>query len=372
MKAEANKLTNFFGKVECKICGAQAHFLELHLAETHDMTVPEYQETYPDAKVLSEAAEQKLQQMANDTRNQRVAVNIKDLFDCNPYANPDKATVEAFKTPRTNTPKVDQHYYFNPDILAVVLYAIQNPTKKLLLVGPTGSGKTSIAQQVSARLNRGFYRINFDGDITRADLVGQWVLTGKNEMVFQYGLLPRAMREGAVLVLDEWDCVNPSVGMLLQAVIEGNPLTITETGEIIEPHPDFRVIATANTVGQGDDTGLYNGTTPQNFATLDRFKVVEHVDYPTEDKEQKILTQTTGITDEDVLSKLTRTARLIREAFVKQEIRTTMSTRTVVNVAELLLDWGGAKKAYTLGYLNKLNAEDRNVCLEIIQRIWGI
>jgi cobaltochelatase CobS len=366
------KDANFFGKVECRICGAKAHFLEMHLTEVHGMTAADYLKTYPDAKVLSEAAEHKLSQIASDTRNQKVVVKLKDLFGANPFGNPDRATIEAFKAPRPNTPKTDPNYYFNPEILAVVLYAIQNQNMKLLLVGPTGSGKTSIAEQVAARLNRGFYRINFDGDITRADLVGQWVLTVKNEMHFQYGILPKAMREGAVLVLDEWDCVNPSVGMVLQSMIEGKPLTITETGEVIEPHPDFRLIATANTVGQGDDTGLYNGTQPQNFATLDRFTVVEHVDYPTQAKEKKILTQTTGITDDDVLDKLTRTAKLIREAFVKQEIRATMSTRTVVNAARLMLDWGSPKRAYTLGFLNKLTTEDQNVCLEVIQRIWGI
>jgi cobaltochelatase CobS len=247
---------------------------------------------------------------------------------------------------------------------------MMTPNQMTLFTGPTGAGKSSQVEQMCARLNKPFYRINFDGDITRADLVGSWILRGK-EMTFMYGILTKAMMEGAVLLLDEWDCINPSVGMLLQPVLEGKSLVIAETGEIIEPHPCFKVFATSNTIGQGDTTGLYNGTQPQNFAALDRFTMVEVVDYPTKAEETKIIKRKTDIKDKEQIDKLLEVAKLFREAFVKGQVMATMSTRTVINIAAKQIDFGNKIKAFELGLLNKLNADDKAFGYEIIQRVYG-
>ncbi|MFP5214149.1 MAG: AAA family ATPase, partial [Acidobacteriota bacterium] len=178
--------------------------------------------------------------------------------------------------------------------------------------------------------------------------------------------------EGAVLILDEWDCMNPSVGMVLQSVLEGSPLTVTETGEVIRPHADFRLFATSNTTGQGDETGLYNGTTPQNFASLDRFTMVAEVGYPDAETEKEIIRKKTGCENGVVLERLTRCAAMVREGFLSEQTRATMSTRTVVNVASKLLTFGDVLFAYSIGYLNKLAPEDRKFCREAVQRVWGV
>lgn len=54
------------------------------------------------------------------------------------------------------------------------------------------------------------------------------------------------------------------------------------------PHPMFRFVATANTNGAGDDTGLYQGTQRQNLAFTDRFILCE-MGYPDPSVEKKLL-----------------------------------------------------------------------------------
>ncbi len=72
-------------------------------------------------------------------------------------------------------------------------------------------------------------------------------------------------------------------------VIGGQPLVIAENGgEVIRPHPKFRVFATGNSVGVGDGSGLDQGGLRQNLAFVDRFRVVQ-VGYPEPVVEKEII-----------------------------------------------------------------------------------
>ncbi len=352
-------------KVTCSVCGFEAHFLAPHLLNEHNLTPVTYTKTYgPEARLVSEAGEELL---AAESDNSLVDYDVKKTFGVDLGKI---KTVPGFTKVSARVPKIDPDYVFDKELLRVVLKGFVDRNEKVLLTGPTGSGKSTMYMQVAARLNWPLIRINYDNDLTRSDLIGQWkLIDGKT--VFQYGLIPTGMREGCIILQDEWDAMNPGVALAMQPVMEGGALTITETGEVIEPHPYCRLFATANTIGQGDATGLYAGTQVQNFATLDRFTMVEVVDYPTKHAETKIVTAKVGIDDATLLSNLTEVAKLVRDAFKKGDMVATMSTRTVVNVAKKLVDFGDVKTAYRVGFLNKLNEDDRAVVAELVQRVWG-
>lgn len=312
--------------------------------------------------------------LAESVTNSRVDFDIEKLFGVS--INDKVKTVKGWAYPHWNTPKVDETYVFNRELLAIVLYALEHANQPVLLIGPTGSGKSSVIEQAVARVNRPYYRMNFDGDITRAEFVGQWIINKDRVMEFHYGVLPRAMKEGAVLVCDELDCASPTVVFVLQNVLDGGALTLLETGEIIEPHSDFRIFATANIQGLGDSTGLYSGTQPQNFATLNRFKLVRHVDYLSEDQERQVVMRKLGLEEvalnSEVLTKLVQYASLVRSAYKKNEIMATISTRAVINIADKFRAFGDVEMAYELGFLSLLSEDDRRVCRELLQRVWGV
>ncbi len=359
--------------VKCEICGAQVHVIESHISQ-HEMSIDEYQAAYPDAPVYSTAALAALNELnVAHKGNGRKDYPIPKTFGLGQASK--GATVKfisGWEAPHITTPMVDPDYIFNKNVLSVVLYAIENQNERLLLTGPTGSGKTSHPEQVAARLNLNYARFACDSDVTRENFIGQWTLDG-NKTIFQYGVLPEAMTKGKVLVLDEWDTLNPAVAMLLQSVLEENGrLFISETNEIIIPHPDFRIIATSNTIGLGDESGLYNGTQPQNYAQLNRFTMVEYVDYPVRKTERKILAAKTKIDDETVLDRFLDVATMVRDAYQKGEIMGTMSTRQIVNIARKFLAFGDIKRAYDLAFSNLLNSEDKRFTGEILNRVWGV
>jgi len=366
------KLNNAdLSKVKCSICGYEDHVLIPHILNDHKIKMSEYQEQFPEAQILSPLAKERLKKIQSEGPEiKKKEFDIENTFGVKAFQKIN--IVEGYDKPFETTPKVDPGYVFDRDKLKQVLYALQKPKKRLLFSGPTGSGKSSIIEQVCARLNLPFYRINFDSDITRADFIGQWILKGK-DMVFQYGLLPQAIKQRAVLLLDEIDCVNPSVGMALQTVLEGSSLTITENSEVLEVPEDFVIFGTANTVGRGDESGLYSGTTPQNYATMNRWSMISMYDYLDREIEQEILIRKTGIEDkrpDRILSNMLKFANLIRAAFKKEECTCPISTRNLVNICEMIVDFGDLRLAYELGFLNSLGSDDREFVEAIYQRVY--
>ena len=72
----------------------------------------------------------------------------------------------------------------------------------LLIKGPTGCGKTRFVEHMAARLGRPLITVSCHDDLSAADLVGRHLI-GNGSTVWADGPLTRAVREGAIVYLDE-------------------------------------------------------------------------------------------------------------------------------------------------------------------------
>jgi cobaltochelatase CobS len=166
----------------------------------------------------------------------------------------------------------------------------------------------------------------------------------------------------------------------MQRVFEGDGLTLTEDGgRVVTPHPMFRIFATANTVGQGDEHGLYQGARPQSMAMLDRFTSWVHVDYLTEKQTDSLVATVVPDLAPNLRERLVKYVQEHIEAFKGSKVLQPISPRGYLDMAEAMvtfMDFLGdekkaSKEAMEMAVLDKASQQDRVVLKGIIDRVFG-
>jgi cobaltochelatase CobS len=296
-------------------------------------------------------------------RNSSKTFGMRESFD-----------IPSFSIKSEFVPDIDPNYIFDEPTTRAILAGFMN-NKRVLIQGFHGTGKSTHIEQVAARLNWPLIRINLDGHISRIDLIGRDAIVlkeGKQVTEFKQGLLPYAMENGIALVFDEYDAGRPDVMFVIQRVLEADgKLTLLDQNKIVAPHTNFRLFATANTVGLGDPSGMYHGTNPINQGQMDRWNIVVRLDYLPQEREENIIAAKVRDVPKSEISAMVSMANLTRESFKQGDITTVMSPRTVISWAENYKIFGNARTAFDLSYLNKCDPSEWVILEELYQRAMG-
>lgn len=211
----------------------------------------------------------------------------------------------------------------------------------VMLIWETGTGKTTLVKEIAAEQNKVLVRLNLNGETGTDELLGKYILrqeAGKSdsETIWIDGPMLKAIKEWHWLLLDEINAALPEVLLAIQALAESNDWVLgsimlpEKEGEVVTPHADFRLFATANPAGWA-----YWGTKDFNSATLSRFNVL-YVNPLPQSTEKKLLATKFPKLDAKDIHFITDIGTEIRQKYFQEQIFYFCSTRDLVMVASLV------------------------------------
>jgi MoxR-like ATPase len=296
-------------------------------------------------------------------------VNAEQTSNAPAESKPVMTAVQSVTNDEVYVPSADSTYvsWGNfKDIKTIIDSGMFYPT---FITGLSGNGKTMMVEQACAKSKREYVRVQITPETDEDDLIGGFRLIN-GETVFQKGPVIKAMEAGAILLIDEVDRSSNRL-MALQGVLEGKPVMIKKTGEMITPAPGFNVIATANTKGQGSEDGKFVAATIIDEAFLERFSITVEQPYPSLAIEKKILLNHMdkfGAVDTDFAEKLTTWSEIIRKTYVDGGVEDIVSTRRLCHIAQTFAIFNDRARSIEL-CVNRFDEDTKSAFLDLYSKI---
>ena len=216
----------------------------------------------------------------------------------------------------------------------------------VLIIGPKGTGKTSLVREYAIQKSKELQSINFSLRTRESHLVGTKTLIDGN-IGFDEGILVKSMKEGNILYLDEINAAEADVLLRLDEALDDRRQIILKesSGEIIKAKDSWFVIATINPL-------THVGTKELPPQLLSRFPVRIRLDYPPEDVEYKIIKKHVKNPNESDVLQGIKLANTLRQASAVEELYYSPSIRETIAYAKLLEGGTSAKKSALIVFGN--------------------
>ncbi len=215
----------------------------------------------------------------------------------------------------------------------------------LLLKGPTGCGKSRFVEKMARKVGRPLITVACHDDTSATDLLGRYLVQG-GDTVWQDGPVTRAVREGAILYLDEIAEARDDVVVVLHPLTDHRrEVYLDRRNETIRAAPGFALIASFN-------PGYQRGFKELKPSTRQRF-VTMALAYPSPEIEAEVIVTESRV-ELSAAKRLVTLGTKIRK-LETAGLRETVSTRLLVQAARLIAAGLPPRTACRVGIVEALS-----------------
>ena len=216
----------------------------------------------------------------------------------------------------------------------------------VLIIGPKGTGKTTLVREFARRKGKKLESINFSLRTRESHLVGSKTLEN-GAVGFEEGILVKSMKEGSMLYLDEINSAEADVLLRLdEALDDRRQIVLKEAGgERFEAAKGWFVVATINPLSPV-------GTKELPPQLLSRFPVRIRLDYPPEDIELQVVKKHVGGSHDNEIVQGIRLANTLRQAAAVEELYYSPSLRETIAFGKVVDSGMNTRQAADIVFAN--------------------
>jgi len=218
------------------------------------------------------------------------------------------------------------------DKFKAIMDVINEGENNIMMVGPAGTGKSTLAKNVADALELNYGFISLSLGVTETHIFGRILPQKDGSWDYAPSQFVNIYENGGVFLLDEVDAADPNVMVSINAALANGKFANPVNGKIHERHEDCYIIAAANTWGRGGDA-MYVGRNQLDSATLDRFVLSTlHVFYDTKLEADLIRPHLSSEQFDELIAWVSE----LRDNIVDNRLRRVASTRLVVKSARAM------------------------------------